>query len=176
MNQPVGDRLNAVVGAVGVSWRPISRARNFAGLDRSIADGGAGEKPVSEGDRIDERLEGGANLAIGRRQRAIEFALRVIASADQGADAAARVVDRDHAPLPDRASKNLRRSPAAGSSPWSDGGNLTGARPCSGATRAPGWPPPAPRDRAWCKYRARRYRSDPGVSSRFKSRWTASIA
>ena len=50
---------------------------------------------MGEGERVNKRLEGRADLAIGRGERAVEFALRVIASADERADAAAVVVDRD---------------------------------------------------------------------------------
>ena len=106
MDQSVRERLDAAVGAIGISRRPISRALDFTGLNRPIADGGAGQKPVVESDRVDKRLKRGSDLPIGRRQRAIEFALRVIAAADQRADSAAGVIDRDHRAFADTASTN----------------------------------------------------------------------
>src|SRR6202011_3700683 len=94
MDEAVGARLDADVSSVGISRRPISRAVDLAWLNRAVADGRAGQKPVGEGERINERLEGRADLAIRGRERAIEFALRIIAAAHECADAAAGVVDR----------------------------------------------------------------------------------
>ena len=95
MNEAVGDRLDPAVAAIGISRRPIARALDFARLNRSIADRRAREAGRGKGERVNERLERRADLAIRRRQGAIEFALRIIASADERADAAARIIDRD---------------------------------------------------------------------------------
>src|ERR1700720_302892 len=94
MDEAIGARLDADVSSVGISRRPISRAIDFAWLNRAIADGCAGQKPMGEGEGINERLEGRADLAIRGWERAIEFALRIIAAAHERANAAARVVDR----------------------------------------------------------------------------------
>ena len=115
MNQAIGARLNAAVSAVGISRRPISRAFDFARLNRAIADGRAGQKSVGEGERVNERFESGADLAIGRRERAIEFALRIIAATDQRECRRWRCRSR-RPRLRDRAWKNLRRFPAADNS------------------------------------------------------------
>ena len=99
MNQPVRDRLNAAVGAVGIPRRPISSALDFPWFDRAIADRGAGQESMREGDCIDERLERGTDLPVCWRQGAIEFALCVVAPADKRLDSAARIVDRNERPF-----------------------------------------------------------------------------
>ena len=38
MNETIGARLDAAIGAVGICGRPISRAFDFTGLNRTIAD------------------------------------------------------------------------------------------------------------------------------------------
>ena len=58
--------MNAAVGAIGISRRPIAGALNLSWHDRPIADGSAGQESVVEGDGIDERLERGADLPGGR--------------------------------------------------------------------------------------------------------------
>ena len=58
MNQAVGGRLNAAVGAIGIPRRPISRAFYFAGLNRPIIDRCAGEETIGESQRINKWLEG----------------------------------------------------------------------------------------------------------------------
>ena len=50
---------------------------------------------MSESERVNEWLKCGTDLAICRRERAIEFALRIIAAADERANSAAGVVDRN---------------------------------------------------------------------------------
>ena len=57
MNQAVGGGLNPAIGAVGISRRPISRALDFAGLDRAVADRRAREQAISEGESINKRFE-----------------------------------------------------------------------------------------------------------------------
>src|SRR5947209_192078 len=93
MNQPIRAGLNSAVGAVGIGGRPRSRAVDFAWLYLTVADGRAGKQSCGEGDGINERLEGRTDLAICRRQRAVEFALRIIAATNQGTDPAAPVID-----------------------------------------------------------------------------------
>src|ERR1700738_3358430 len=95
LNESVRTGLNAAVSAVGISGRPISRAFDFARLNRAVADGRARQKSIRKSERVDERFESGPNLTIGRCQRAIEFALRVIATANQRANPAAGIVDCD---------------------------------------------------------------------------------
>ena len=99
MNQSVGNRLNPAIGAIRISRGPVSGALDFAGLDWSIADGRAGEQAVHERDRVNERLEGRANLAVRRCERAIELTLRIIAAPDQGANPAALIIDRNQRSL-----------------------------------------------------------------------------
>src|SRR4051812_46708055 len=57
MNEPVGSGTDAVVFVIGISGRPISRARDFAGLDWIVADRCARKNSVHERQRINERLE-----------------------------------------------------------------------------------------------------------------------
>src|SRR6266404_3794697 len=94
MDESVRARLGAAVSSIGISGRPISCAFNFSGLYRGIADGSAGQKPVAEGERVNERFESGTNLPVGGSECAIEFALRVIATTDKATNAAACVVNR----------------------------------------------------------------------------------
>src|SRR6266478_184572 len=94
MDDALRARLDAAVSSIGISWRPISSAVNFAGLYGPIADGGAGQKPMAESERINERFERRTNLPVCRSECAIEFALRVIATTDKSANAAACVVNR----------------------------------------------------------------------------------
>ena len=51
---------------------------------------------MAESNRINEWLKCGTNLPVCWSQRAIEFALRVIASADECANSATGIVDDDH--------------------------------------------------------------------------------
>src|SRR6266516_4902197 len=94
MDEAVRARLDAAVRSIGISGRPIPCAFNFSGLYRAIADRSAGQKPVAESERINERFESGTNLPVGGRECAIEFALRVIATTDKATNAAAGVVNR----------------------------------------------------------------------------------
>ena len=57
MNQAVGGRLNAAVGSVGITGRPISRAFYFAGLNRPIADRCARQQTIGESECINEWFE-----------------------------------------------------------------------------------------------------------------------
>jgi len=97
MDETVRARLDAAVSSIGISWRPVSGAVNFSGLYRAVADGGAWQKPVTERKRVNERFERRTNLSICGRKRAIEFTLRVIATPDKCANAAAGVVNRQFA-------------------------------------------------------------------------------
>ena len=93
MDQPVGAGLKANISAVRISGRPIPGPINFAWLNRIVADRGAGQQALGESNRVNKGLESRTDLAIGRRQRAIEFALRIIAPADQSANPPTGVVD-----------------------------------------------------------------------------------
>src|SRR5205814_2403471 len=99
MYEPIRTRHDAAVGAVGVSGRPISRAVNFAWLNRAIADRSSRQKPVAESDSVNERFERGTNLPACRSHRAVELALRIIATANEPANAAAGIVDHHHRAL-----------------------------------------------------------------------------
>src|SRR4029450_5582448 len=94
MDETVPAPLDAAVSSVRISWRPISGAFNFSGLYRAIADGGARQKPVTESKRVNERFESRTNLSVCGGERAIEFTLRVIATPDERANAAAGIVNR----------------------------------------------------------------------------------
>src|SRR5947207_16013532 len=89
MNETVGAGHDAAIGAVGICWGPISRAINFAGLNRAIADRSARQQSVAEGDSVNERFERRTNLPVCRSHCPIKLALRVIAAANQCANAAA---------------------------------------------------------------------------------------
>src|SRR6476660_5952961 len=54
MNQAVGGRLNAAVGAIGIAGRPISGALYFAGLNRPVANRRAREETIGESEGINE--------------------------------------------------------------------------------------------------------------------------
>ena len=54
---------------------------------------------MGESDRVNERFKRRANLPVCRSERAIEFALSIIAAADQRANPAAGVVDHDNRAL-----------------------------------------------------------------------------
>src|SRR5260370_12341886 len=94
MDEAIRTRLNAAVSPIGISGRPISCAFNFSGLYRAIADGSAGQKPVAESERVNERFERGTKLRVGGSECAIEFTLRIIATTDKSTNAAACVVNR----------------------------------------------------------------------------------
>src|ERR1700692_275534 len=96
MNKAVGAGHGAAVSAVGICRRPISRAINFAGLNRAIADRSARQQAVAESDSVNEWFECRANLPVCGSHRPVELALRVIASADECTNAAAGIVDHDH--------------------------------------------------------------------------------
>src|SRR5450432_3421018 len=70
----------------------------LACFDLRVADRGAGQHPALEGARVDERLEGRADLPL-REDRAVVFALREIASADQRANGPGVIVDDDERAL-----------------------------------------------------------------------------
>src|SRR5207247_10736252 len=72
---------------------------DFSGLNGAIANRGTRQEAVSEGDRVNEWLEGRSNLPIGRSESAIEFALRIIASANQRTNPAAGVIEHYHRPF-----------------------------------------------------------------------------
>src|SRR5438034_7464878 len=99
MDETVGAGHDAAVGAVGICGRPIPGAIDFAGLNGAIANRGTRQEAVSEGDRVNEWLEGRSNLPIGRSESAIEFALRIIASANQRTNPAAGVIEHYHRPF-----------------------------------------------------------------------------
>src|SRR5438067_7432141 len=94
MDQAVGNRLDAAVSPVRISRRPISRAFDFARLDGAVANRRPGQKSMRKRECVNKRLERRADLPVRRRQSAIEFALGIIAAADESADTAARVVNR----------------------------------------------------------------------------------
>src|SRR5437879_7949263 len=91
MNQSVRTRLNPTIRAIRISRRPIARALNFSRLNRAVTNSGAGQESLGKSKRINKRFEGRAHLPIGRRQRAVELALRVVAPADTSSDAATHV-------------------------------------------------------------------------------------
>ena len=99
MDEAVGARHDAAVGAIGICRRPIPGAVDFTRLNRPIADGTSGEESVSKRDRVNEWLKGRAQLPISRSERAIEFALRVIPSTDQRANPAAFIVNHHDRPF-----------------------------------------------------------------------------
>ena len=94
MDQAVRNRLDAAVSPVRISRRPISRAFDFARLDRPVANRRPRQKSVRKRECVNKRLERRTDLPVRRSQSAIEFTLRIIASADESADTAARIVDR----------------------------------------------------------------------------------
>src|SRR4029453_2423005 len=94
--QTIGTRKNPAVRSIGISRRPAPRAVDFTGTNRTIADRRARQQPVTESDRVDERLECGTPLPIRRSQRAIEFALRVIAATYQRTNSTAGIINYNH--------------------------------------------------------------------------------
>ena len=96
MNETVRARHDAAVGAIGICRRPISCAVDFAGANRSVTDRGARQQPVTESDCVNEGFERRTNLPVRWGQRAVEFALRVIAAAYERANAAAGTIDHNH--------------------------------------------------------------------------------
>src|SRR5438094_10057584 len=93
MYKAVGAGHGAAVSAVGICRRPISRAINFARLNRAITDRSARQQPVAESNSVNEGFERRTNLPVCGSHRPVELALRVIAPADQRANAAAGIVD-----------------------------------------------------------------------------------
>src|SRR4029450_13925666 len=69
---------------------------DFPGANRTIAYPRARQQPVTESDRVDERLECGTNLPVRRSKRAIEFALRIITSTYQRTNSTAGIINYNH--------------------------------------------------------------------------------
>ena len=106
---------------------------------------------MGERDRVNEWLEGRTDLPVRRREGAIEFALGVIAAADQRANSAARIIDRDERSLEigHRRVFAFFRRPIIGLQRMPEIRLVFDLG--SAASRAPGSRRSAPPDRASCK-------------------------